>query len=93
MGAFGADLEQVSLDVCKGEILGVAGVSGNGQQELMAALSGEDARAPADAIRLFGQPIGDHSPRRRRRAGLHFVPEERLGRGAVPSISLSRNTC
>jgi general nucleoside transport system ATP-binding protein len=91
-GAFGADLADVSFEVRQGEILGVAGVSGNGQQELMAALSGEDARAPADAIRLFGAPIGGHSPRRRRREGLHFVPEERLGRGAVPSISLARNT-
>jgi ABC-type uncharacterized transport system ATPase subunit len=92
LGAFGADLHNVSFDVCKGEILGVAGVSGNGQQELMAALSGEDERAPDDSIRLFGKPIGGHSPRRRRREGLHFVPEERLGRGAVPSISLSQNT-
>ena len=91
-GAFGADLDGVAFEVCKGEILGIAGVSGNGQQELMAALSGEDERAPDDAIRLFGKPIGRHSPRRRRREGLHFVPEERLGRGAVPSISLSQNT-
>jgi general nucleoside transport system ATP-binding protein len=91
-GAFGADLADVSFEVRQGEILGVAGVSGNGQQELMAALSGEDARAPVGAIRLFGAPIGGHSPRRRRREGLHFVPEERLGRGAVPSISLARNT-
>jgi ABC-type uncharacterized transport system ATPase subunit len=91
-GAFGADLDDIDFEVCKGEILGVAGVSGNGQQELMAALSGEDERAPADSIRLFGKPIGHHSPRRRRHEGLHFVPEERLGRGAVPSISLSQNT-
>ncbi len=91
-GAFGADLEDVTFDVCRGEILGIAGVSGNGQQELMAALSGEDERAPDAAIRLFGKPIGRHSPRRRRHEGLHFVPEERLGRGAVPSISLSQNT-
>jgi general nucleoside transport system ATP-binding protein len=91
-GAFGADLDGVSFEVRKGEILGVAGVSGNGQQELMAALSGEDERAPDDSIRLFGKPIGRHSPRRRRHEGLHFVPEERLGRGAVPSISLSQNT-
>ena len=92
MGAFGADLDDVSFELRQGEILGIAGVSGNGQQELMAALSGEDPRAPPDAIRLFGQPIGGHSPRRRRHEGLHFVPEERLGRGAVPSLSLSQNT-
>jgi len=91
-GAFGADLDAITFEVRKGEILGVAGVSGNGQQELMAALSGEDERSPPDAIRLFGKAIGGHSPRRRRHEGLHFVPEERLGRGAVPSISLSQNT-
>ncbi len=92
LGAFGVDLADVAFDVREGEIVGVAGVSGNGQQELMAALSGEDARAVPESIRLFGQPIGRHSPRRRRREGLHFVPEERLGRGAVPSLSLAQNT-
>jgi len=91
-GAFGADLADIAFEVRRGEILGIAGVSGNGQQELMAALSGEDERAPPEAIRLFGQPIGHHSPRRRRAQGLHFVPEERLGRGAVPSLSLAQNT-
>jgi simple sugar transport system ATP-binding protein len=91
-GAFGADLADVGFEVRRGEILGIAGVSGNGQQELMAALSGEDVRAAPDAIRLFGKPIGHHSPRRRRAEGLHFVPEERLGRGAVPSLSLAQNT-
>jgi len=91
LGAFGADLADISFEVRAGEILGVAGVSGNGQQELLAALSGEDARAAPAAIRLFDQPIGRHGPRRRRRAGLHFVPEERLGRGAVPALSLAQN--
>ena len=41
----------------------------------------EDPRAAPAAITLFGQPIGHHSPRKRRKEGLHFVPEERLGRG------------
>ncbi len=75
-----------------GEILGIAGVSGNGQQELMAALSGEDPRAPAGSVQLFGQDIAALSPRHRRHLGLHFVPEERLGRGAVPAMSLADNT-
>jgi simple sugar transport system ATP-binding protein len=70
----------------------VAGVSGNGQQELMAALSGEDPRAPAGSITLFGTDIARFSPRHRRHLGLHFVPEERLGRGAVPTLSLAQNT-
>jgi ABC-type uncharacterized transport system ATPase subunit len=89
---FGMTLHDVGFEVRAGEIVGIAGVSGNGQQELMAALSGEDPRASHDAIRLFGRPIGRHSPRRRRKQGLHFVPEERLGRGAVPMLSLAQNT-
>ena len=89
---FGVALRGVTLDLRAGEVLGIAGVSGNGQQELMAALSGEDPRAPAGAIRLFDQDISRASPRQRRALGLHFVPEERLGRGAVPTLSLAQNT-
>jgi len=89
---FGMNLADIRFDVKAGEIVGIAGVSGNGQQELMAALSGEDTRSPADSIRLFGKDISNHSPRRRRHEGLHFVPEERLGRGAVPTLSLAANT-
>jgi simple sugar transport system ATP-binding protein len=89
---FGTTLKDIAFDVKAGEIVGVAGVSGNGQQELMAALSGEDTRAPAGSITLFGKDISAHSPRRRRHEGLYFVPEERLGRGAVPTLSLAQNT-
>jgi general nucleoside transport system ATP-binding protein len=89
---FGTMLEGVSFEVRAGEVVGIAGVSGNGQQELMAALSGEDRRAPAGSIHLFERDIARASPRVRRGAGLHFVPEERLGRGAVPTLSLAQNT-
>ena len=89
---FAVALQGLQLTVCAGEIVGIAGVSGNGQQELMAVLSGEDDRAAPGSIRLFGQDIARHSPRRRRHEGLHFVPEERLGRGAVPTMSLAHNT-
>jgi simple sugar transport system ATP-binding protein len=89
---FGVDLQDIGFDVRAGEIVGVAGVSGNGQQEMLAALSGEDRRAAPDSITLFGKPIGDQSPRHRRKEGLYFVPEERLGRGAVPTLSLAQNT-
>lgn len=89
---FGTDLDGIGFDVHAGEIVGIAGVSGNGQQELMASLSGEDARAAAGALRLFGQDIGRQAPGARRALGLHFVPEERLGRGAVPTLSLAANT-
>jgi len=89
---FATTLERVSLEVRAGEIVGIAGVSGNGQQELMAALSGEDGRSPPGSIRLFGHDIARRGPAARRRLGLHFVPEERLGRGAVPTLSLQANT-
>ena len=52
---FGTALQDIALQVRAGEIVGVAGVSGNGQQEFMAALSGEDTRAPAGSITLFGK--------------------------------------
>jgi simple sugar transport system ATP-binding protein len=89
---FATALRALDFDVRAGEIVGIAGVSGNGQQELMAVLSGEDPRAAAGTIRLFGRDITQQSPRRRRREGLNFVPEERLGRGAVPTMSLAHNT-
>ena len=66
---FGMDLDGIGFEVRAGEIVGIAGVSGNGQQELMAALSGEDTRAPAGSIRLFGSrhraPAAAPAPRRR----------------------------
>jgi ABC-type uncharacterized transport system ATPase subunit len=89
---FATALSDIGFEVRAGEIVGIAGVSGNGQQELMAALSGEDPRAPAGSVKLFGQDIARDSPRKRRKEGLHFVPEERLGRGAVPTLSLAQNT-
>jgi ABC-type uncharacterized transport system ATPase subunit len=90
---FGVDLDRISLQVRGGEVVGVAGVSGNGQRELLWALSGEDARRPgrAGTLELQGQDIAGLGPVARRRLGLHFVPEERLGRGAVPSMSLAHN--
>jgi simple sugar transport system ATP-binding protein len=88
---FGVDLEDISLQVRRGEVVGLAGVSGNGQRELMWALSGEDTRAQPAVIEVAGQPAGHSGPQARRLLGLHFVPEERLGRGAVPTLSLAHN--
>ncbi len=88
---FGVDLQQVALSVRAGEVVGIAGVSGNGQKELLAALSGEDTRADANAVVVKGESAGRLGPKQRRVLGLHFVPEERLGRGAVPSLALARN--
>jgi general nucleoside transport system ATP-binding protein len=88
---FGVPLTDISLEVHAGEIVGIAGVSGNGQQELLAALSGEDASAEPGSILLKETPIGGMAAGARRKLGLHFVPEERLGRGAVPGLSLAQN--
>src|ERR1700722_17492694 len=87
---FGTTLKDISLTVRSGEILGIAGVSGNGQKEFMAALSGERLSGGA-MIKLMGQPVGNLNPAKRRELGLTFVPEERLGRGAVPPMSLANN--
>ena len=88
---FATNLKSVSFEVRAGEIMGIAGVAGNGQAELMAALSGEQPVADSDALSIDGRPVGRLGPRARRRLGLAFVPEERLGRGAVPEMSLADN--
>ena len=87
---FGVSLREVSLQVRSGECVGIAGVSGNGQKELLAALSGETL-SEAGAIELCGTPVGRLNPAQRRALGLSFVPEERLGRGAVPALDLADN--
>jgi ABC-type uncharacterized transport system ATPase subunit len=88
---FGTSLENVSLALNAGEILGIAGISGNGQKELLTAISGEKPLADNSAIELLGVRVGRADSLARRRLGLCFVPEERLGRGAGPSLSLSDN--
>lgn len=90
---FAVDLDGVSLVLRAGEILGIAGVSGNGQGLLTRLLSGEET-VPVDqkaSIELCGRPIGHLNAAIRRDRGMAFVPEERLGRGAAPSLSLSDN--
>lgn len=90
---FSTPLKDISFDLHASEVVGIAGVSGNGQQELMMALSGEDLRRKDSSGSIFfdGAEISRFSPRERRGLGVHFVPEERLGRGAVPAYSLAQN--
>jgi simple sugar transport system ATP-binding protein len=88
---FGVDLRDIDLSVRAGEIVGIAGVSGNGQKELLAAVSGEEPVSRRSAVMLCGTEAGRLRAGRRRRLGLCFVPEERLGRGAVPQMSLADN--
>ncbi len=88
---FGTHLRSVNLTVCAGEILGIAGVAGNGQTELMAVLSGEMLAASDEIILMDGHPVGRLGPSARRKLGGAYVPEERLGHGAVPDMPLSEN--
>ncbi len=84
------DAAPLSFKLHSGEIVGVAGIAGNGQNALMALLAGERLSA-AQCVRLDGAPIGNLGPRARRARGLRYVPEERLGHGAVPAMSLAEN--
>lgn len=90
---FGTSLSRLRLEVRSGEIVGIAGVAGNGQDELLALLSGETRlpRGERERISLDQQPIAHLHPDARRRLGLAFVPAERLGHGAVPDMSLADN--
>jgi simple sugar transport system ATP-binding protein len=88
---FAVALKAISLELYAGEILGIAGVSGNGQQALMAALSGEDRRVAAGMLRIDGEALGGAGPAVLRQRGLRYVPEQRLGHATVPEHSLSQN--
>ncbi len=90
-GPFGTALNRVTLRLHSGQILGIAGISGNGQAELLAALTGEFLVDDAQSIWLNGIPIGRMGASARRRLGMVYVPEERLGRGAVPPMTLTQN--
>ena len=87
---FGTALRDISLNLHAGEILGIGGVAGNGQDELLAALSGEMRTRPG-AIVFEGTAIGQLAPAARRKVGVLTAPEERLGHAAAPDMSLTEN--
>jgi general nucleoside transport system ATP-binding protein len=88
---FGIDLANISIEVRGGEIVGIAGVAGNGQAELMDALTGERLAATGPTIEVDGTSVGRKPPRARRALGLLSVREERLGHASVPAMSLWEN--
>ena len=92
LGDFGVALNDISFSVRAGEIFGIAGVAGNGQNELLEILSGEVAAPDANAVNLDGKAIGHMGPSDRRLLGLCSVPEERNGHAAVGEFSLTENT-
>ena len=87
----GVDLKDINMSVKTGEILGIAGIGGNGQIELMEVLSGEVLVDDANSVTIGDDAVGKSGPVERRSAGMGFVPEERLGHGAVPEMSLWEN--
>jgi simple sugar transport system ATP-binding protein len=87
----GVKLDGITFELAAGEILGVAGVAGNGQDELFAALSGEVLADQNDVIKIDGKDAGRLSITERRRLGAAFVPEERLGHATAPRFKLSDN--
>ena len=88
----GTPLRNIGFDLHAGEILGIAGVAGNGQGELQQALSGERPVRRADAVTIDGVSAGDRDAAWRRQRGLCCVPEERNGHAAIPDFSLTENT-
>lgn len=90
-GDFGVTLDDINFTVHAGEIFGIAGVAGNGQNELLLALGGEVVSTDASSITLEGAPAGLLGTTQRRQLGLCAVPEERNGHGAVPDFSLTDN--
>jgi len=90
-GLFETPLKNINFEVQQGEIVGVAGVAGNGQEELLKALSGEEVQVNSSAIKFKNTAVDTLCPLKRRRLGLACVPEDRLGRGAVPDMDLTHN--
>ncbi len=88
--AFGTSLKDISFNVHRGEVLGIGGVAGNGQDELTGALSGE-LKSPAGQMMFAGKDVGNLGPNARRQIGLLAAPEERLGHAAAPDMSLTEN--
>jgi simple sugar transport system ATP-binding protein len=91
-GPFGIPLRDVTFTVRAGEIFGIAGVAGNGQNALLLALSGEELSGDPESISIDGAPVGGLPAKQRRLKGLASVPEERNGHAAVPEFTLADNT-
>ena len=88
---FGAALKDISFRLPRGAVSAIAGVAGEGQAELFAALSGETLSPRAETISLLGEHVGRLGVVARRRLGAEFISEDRLGHGAAPDFTLSEN--
>src|SRR5690606_31246516 len=88
---FSIPLRDISLSVRAGEVIGIAGVAGNGQGEFFESISGEVRQHERGSVRIRGKDAGDLSITGRRLLGAAFVPEERLGHGTASNMKLSEN--
>ena len=83
-------LKGISFALCRGEILGVAGVAGNGQRELVEVLTGL-RRADRGRVRILGKDMTRAGARRLSDAGVAHIPEERIRMGIVPGLAVDEN--
>jgi ABC-type uncharacterized transport system ATPase subunit len=83
-------LKGVSFTICKGEILGIAGVAGNGQRELAEVITGLRP-STAGRIRVYGRDTTGRSPLDVIEAGVSHIPGDRIGMGMVPNLPVSDN--
>lgn len=83
-------LSGIDLSVRRGEVVGIAGVEGNGQSELAAAVAGM-IEAPRGRISIAGKDVTRASVKSRREIGLAYVPEDRHDEGAGPGLSVAEN--
>ncbi|WP_299927637.1 ABC transporter ATP-binding protein [uncultured Pelagimonas sp.] len=90
LDGIGTPLRGISFELRKGEVLGIGGVAGNGQDELLMALSGERLSDPG-MVHFQGKDVSRQGPGERRLPGLLSAPEERLGHAAAPDMSLTEN--
>jgi ribose transport system ATP-binding protein len=88
-GISGENFDDVSLSVAEGEILGVAGVAGNGQRELVRALAGLGAHS--GTVSVGGEPVTLASPRRAQGEGVFYIPSDRQREGIFPALSVREN--
>ena len=83
-------LRELSLNVREGEILGIAGVAGNGQSELAEVITG--LRACEGSILINGEEVANHEPSKAIASGVAHVPEDRTGVGSAPNLTITENT-
>ena len=83
-------VRQVSFEICAGEIVGIAGVEGNGQHELVEALAGLRPVRHGEIV-IAGRTATRQNARERFAAGLAHIPSDRLHRGLVPDMTLAEN--